>query len=146
MDRILGLDFRIMKTAHVQEDLSMEMILLYIADGKAHISVGGNRMNFGERGILLIEPGFPYEINAAGQSEVTIAEARYSPELFSQVAGSENFLLCCNSETDRIHSYEDLRTIFYELIRYWIYRRKNTPCLRWVDLGILENKVFKDSL
>lgn len=77
------------------------------------VKMQGDTIVMRERDLLLINPGISYEL--AGRGDLLYGEASYSMQIVADILNGKDLVLYADSVRDHLHSYEDLRNIFYEL-------------------------------
>lgn len=107
------LEYRVVKAKSDGEYSQMDLIVLFLLDGKMTLRYQGDCFLMKKEDIVLINPGMNYEVTDAQGAMYGIAIFPLS--VTSQVMESKNMILYANSVRDSIHSYQDLRNIFYDL-------------------------------
>lgn len=107
------LNYVINRALSGKEELRLDLTVLFILEGSMTVRYLGDLIVMQKEDILLISPGISFKI--INTREVLYAEALYSPALMSDIAGDRKLNLYADSTRDSMHSYQDLRSIFYEL-------------------------------
>lgn len=108
-----GLHYEVRRTSSDIEEIHATLTVLFVLEGSMTVKMQGDTIVMRERDLLLINPGISYEL--AGRGDLLYGEASYSMQIVADILNGKDLVLYADSVRDHLHSYEDLRNIFYEL-------------------------------
>ena len=107
-------------------EVSADLVVLFGVSGSAELQLEGSSVPFKPDDVLCVNQGIPLEV--ARTQDAAVAEARFSPRTLARFLPEDNPFFFCNSAAVPDILYGELRTIFYELMYQYLYRRHGTDC------------------
>lgn len=108
-----GLHYEVRRTSSELEEIHATLTVLFVLEGSMTVRMQGDTIVMHENDLLLINPGISYELT--GMSGLLYGEASYSMQIVADILDGKDLVLYADSVRDYLHSYEDLRSILYEL-------------------------------
>lgn len=121
-----GMNYRVQKAEVREENLQTELLLLFLLEGEMTLKYQDERYLMKAEDIILINPGVSYEITNA--QDALYGMASFSMRLTNSVLQSRHMIFYCNSVVDEMHSYQDLRDIFFQLTAEYTSCAHQTKC------------------
>ncbi len=121
-----GMTFKVKKAVSTEENIQTELLIFFLLEGEMTVKYLNAKHKMQAEDIILINPGVSYEIENAHNAMYGIAA--YSMNMISAATNSSNMIFHCNSMTDELHSYEDLRNILFALTAEFTCESHKTRC------------------
>lgn len=121
-----GMTFKVKKAVSTEENIQTELLIFFLLEGEMTVKYLGGKHKMQAEDIILINPGVSYEIENAHNAIYGIAA--YSMNMISAATNSSNMIFYCNSMTDELHSYEDLRNILFAMTAEFTCESHKTRC------------------
>ncbi len=121
-----GMTFKVKKAVSTEENIQTELLIFFLLEGEMTVKYLGGKHKMQAEDIILINPGVSYEIENAHNAIYGIAA--YSMNMISAATNSSNMIFHCNSMTDELHSYEDLRNILFAMTAEFTCESHKTRC------------------
>jgi len=118
MNALSETQFQVQRLVAPRTFLCTDFTLFFVAEGTLDVTTPDGTSHLQEHDIMLPEPGLTVTLD--GPATTVYVQASFRPELISRISPGEELFFLCNSATDPTHSYQDLRDIFFELMRYYV--------------------------
>lgn len=127
MNDLTGMESRIVKEIQEPEHFHPEIEVIYVIDGKLKIHIKGMSYDLAKDDVILINSGLMHETKSAEGTLLCVVN--YSCRLLASLMKRDDYFFVCNSVSDHMNAYGEIRSIFRELVYQKVKGRHRTDCL-----------------
>lgn len=120
--------YKIVQDLMEENHFHPEMEAVYIIRGNVKAGVMNTEYQLYKGDVFIIPPGLEHFLNGSDGSIVCCVS--YPEIVLSSVFGAaDNLLFFCRKDVDSVHSYEKIRSIFYDIILEYMKQEKRSICM-----------------
>ncbi len=123
-----GLQFEISKGQKEVMHFHPEVEIVFVIEGCLRAKIKDSKYKLKKEDIILFNSNIMHCI--ASEDETILCCIKYSYQTLTEIMQIENIAFLCNSVSDTLSSYHELRNIFRELIYQEVRKTRKTECLK----------------
>ena len=118
--------YDVIKPIKNDSSMTMSLTLLFVLEDSITVHVLEDNFTLHEGDVLMINPGVEYSYKETGDAIVGVA--LFTMKMINSVMNGKSVVFYCNSVADKTRSYEDIRTIFYNMTEEFLYATRKSDC------------------
>lgn len=104
-----------------------ELVILYVLEGEARVSVADKAYTFGKDGIVLVNAGTVHQFDCGDKTIAFTIKISYL--VLADVMQNECFTFICNTAADTARPYPKLREILNKIVYHVLENQHRTDCM-----------------
>lgn len=122
-----GMGIRLLRGQGENEHYHSDVELIFVIDGEASVWLNHQQQKMQREDVLVINSGVMHTLECS--ENAIIFQIFYSTQKMLGLLNEKNVVFACNSVTDKLHAYGELRNMIRDTVYIYVNGTHSTQCL-----------------
>lgn len=137
-----GMGLRLLRGQGEAEHYHSDIEVIFVIDGEADVWMNHQQQHMKREDVLVINSGMMHTLECS--QDAIICQMFYSTRLVLELLNEKNVVFACNSVTDKLHSYGELKNVIRDTVYVYVNDERTTGCLEQSKLLQILDCLFEN--